>query len=129
MAATLLALVLSCTGYFLSLTVSASVLQLIAGIFGGLFLLLAVISSLALIGPLQHAEIKVSPRVAELARGDSTLRRYAAFLVFLPIVSLVIAAGVIPAEWISPTELFWGWLILAGISIDLLRTYANRLSN
>lgn len=129
MTATLLALVLSCAGYFLSFTVSASLVQLIAGIFGGLFLLLAVISNLALIGPLQHAEIKVSPRVAELARGDSTLRRYAAFLVFLPIISFVVGAGAIPFEWVSPTELFWGWLILAGISIDVLRTYANRLSN
>lgn len=129
MMATLLSLFFATIVYIFSFEISSLSIQWISAVTGALFLLLLVSTYLSLIRPLQWAELKATPRVSELILGDSFLKWLSLGLLALPLSSLVLAAGALPHNWLDNNSLFCIWLIFAGSSIDLLRTYSTRLSD
>lgn len=129
MMATVLALICSGALYFFEVPISLLAIQWVGAITGAVFFVLVVFTFLSLVHPLQWAEVRATPRVSELVRGDSCLKWLSLSLLLLPIASLVIAAGAISEGILDNTTLFCIWLLFVGISIDLLRTYSTRLSN
>lgn len=124
---TALAFLISGLLYFFPTPLLPLAVQWVVGGVALLFLLLVALTNLLLVVPLQWAEIKATPRVSELVKGDSTLRWLCLSLMIFPILSLPIAVGAISDLWLDSLTLFCIWLVFAGASFDLLQKFSSRL--
>ncbi len=129
MMATIVSLMIAGAVWFLDIVPAASTIPWLAAGVGGLFLLLLVLANLMYVQPLQWAEVRATPRVVLLMRADSSLRWLGGFLTILPVISFAIAAGAISELWASTATIFSAWLVLVGLSIDLLRIYYTRIGS
>ncbi len=127
--ATVLALIISSLLLYFEVGVSLTWVHGLAAGTGGLIIVLVTLTNLLLVRPLQAAELKATPRVSELVKGDKMLRYLCASLVVIPIFAFAIAVGGVPESWLDSTAQFSLLLVLIALSLDLLGFFSSRFWN
>lgn len=80
-------------------------------------------------GPLHQAEQNITPRILEMFRKDWQIKAITTWLIFFPFVTFFLAVYILPQN-IGPRYVVQAiWLVLLGISIDLLVHLSRRILN
>lgn len=131
MLGTLVALLLALFFFFTPLgELTAASWTPIAIVMGGTAALLLILLAFMHIfswSPLQKAEKNMSPRLLELVRRDNFLKFSSGWLIFFSLVSFNLLLVGYGLEIPNRTLTWLSWIVLFGISLDLLRAMWKRL--
>lgn len=78
-------------------------------------------------GPLQKAELKVTPRIVALFKLDKSLQFISCYLSAFAIISYLIAFNISVIHLVDRNLSIAAWVILLGFSLDALHYYTKRI--
>lgn len=108
----------------------AQTLSMIMLVGGTAILLAAVFLITVVLIPFQRLEQKLIPNLMEIVRRDKALRIGRLYLFLFPLISFICVAFVARIKEVHYQDWFFlGWLVLFGISLDIIRDSWRRLAN